>query len=159
MGQSVGLILFSGIDDFEAYVEAADAMEHGEEPTVPPHFAFNFERGADLSAALHEEIGEHHWEVAGADAYPWLAAIDEDLVARPPTAKEVTIAEAIALALPKVLEDEKALLAAWNGGEPALRTLLVATHAGDVEVSLRVPYERSRTSSCAGSRPRPRRRR
>ncbi len=142
MGQSLGLILFSGIDDFEAYLEAADAMEHGEEPTMPPHFALNFERGAELSAALRKEIAEHHWEVAGADAYPWLVAVDEDLVARPPTAEEVTIAEAIALALPKVLKEKKALLAAWNGGEPVARTLVVATHAGDVEVSLRAPYER-----------------
>lgn len=144
MGQSLGLILFSGIADFEAYLEAADAMEHGEEPTMPPHFALNFERGAELSAALRKEIAEHRWEVAGADAYPWLVPVDEDLVARPPTAEEVTIAEAIARALPKVLEEKQALLAAWNGGEPVARTLVVATHAGDVEVSLRVPYERQR---------------
>jgi hypothetical protein len=141
MGQSLGLILFSGIRDFEAYLEAADAMEHGEEPTMPPHFALNFERGAELSAALRKEIVSHHWEVADVDAYPWLVALDEDLVARPPTAAEVTIAEAIALALPTVLK-EKTLLAAWNGGEPVARTLVVATHAGGVEVSLRVPYER-----------------
>jgi hypothetical protein len=143
MEQSRGLILFSGIDDFEAYLEAADAMEHGEEPRVPPHFALNFERGAELSATLRKEVTEHHWEVASVDAYPWLVAVDEDLVARPPTAEEVTIAEATALALAKVLEEKNALLAAWNGGEPVLRTLLVATQAGDVEVSLRVPYERA----------------
>ena len=142
MEQNLGLILFSGIDDFEAYIEAADAIENGEEPTMPPHFALNFERGAELSAALRKEIAEHHWEVATVNAYPWLVAVDEDLVARPPTAEEVTIAEAIALALPKVLKEKKALLAAWNGGEPVARTLVVATHAGDVEVSLRVPYER-----------------
>lgn len=141
MGQSLGLILFSGIDDFEAYLDAADAMEHGEEPTMPPHFALNFERGAELSAALRKEIAEHHWDVAGAEAYPWLVAVDEDLVARPPTAEEVTLAEAIALALPKVLKEEKALLAAWNGGETVARTLFVPTHVGDVEVSIRVPYE------------------
>lgn len=141
MGESLGLILFSGIDDFEAYLEAADAMELGEEPTMPPHFALNFERGAELSAALRKEIADHHWDVAGGDAYPWLVAVDEDLVARPPTAEEVRIAEAIALALPKALAEEPALLAAWNGGEAVARTLVVATHAGDVEVSLRVPYE------------------
>ncbi len=105
MGQSLGLIMFSGIDDFEAYLEAADAMEHGEEPAMPPHFALNFERGAELSAALRKEIAEHHWEVASVDAYPWLVAVDEDLVARPPTAEDVTIAEAIALPLPKLLKE------------------------------------------------------
>lgn len=142
MGQSLGLILFSGLDDFEAYLASADAIEQGEEPTIPPHFALNFERGAELSAALRQEIARHHWEVAGPDGYPWLVAVDQDLVARPPTAGEVTIAEAIALALHEVLTEKKALLAAWNGGAPVTRALFVATRAGDVEVSLRVPYER-----------------
>jgi len=142
-GQSLGLIVFSGVDDFEAYADAADANEHGEESEMPPHFVLNFERGADLSAALRKEIAEHHWEVAGAQAYPWLLAVDEDLVARPPTAEEVTIIEAIALALPKVLEDKQALLAAWNGGEAVSRTLSVHTHAGDLDVLLRVPHEQN----------------
>lgn len=141
MGRSFGFILFSGIDDFEAFLDAADAMEHGEEPVMPPHFALNFNRGADLGAALRKEIAEHHWEVAGANAYPWPVAVDEDLVARPPTAKELVIAEAIALALPRVLSEKKALLAAWNGGEPVARTVTVRTHSGDIEVTLRVPYE------------------
>lgn len=145
MGQSLGLILFSGIDDFEAYLHAANAFEQGEVPTMPPHFALNFERGAELSAALRKEIAEHHWEVAGAEAYPWLVAVDEDLVARPPTAEEVTIAEAIALALVNVLKEKKALLAAWNGGDTVARRLSVRTHAGDIEVSLRVPYEQEPT--------------
>lgn len=142
LGQSLGLLLFAGLDDFEVYLEAADAIEQGERPTVPPHFALQFERGAELSASLRDEIAEHDWEVAGEDAVPWLLAIDEDLVARTATAKEVTLAEAIALALPRVLEEKDALLAAWSGGEPVTRTLVVATQAGDVEVSLRVPCER-----------------
>jgi hypothetical protein len=130
MGQSLGVLLFSGLDDFEAFVDAAHAIERGEEPEMPPHFAFNF-----------EEIAEHRWEVAGADAYPWLVAVDEDLVPRPPTAQELTIAEALALALPHVLEERQALLAAWDGGAPLARTLAVKTHAGEIEVTLRAPYE------------------
>jgi hypothetical protein len=141
----LGLILFSGIDDFEAYVDAADAMDQGEAPAMPPHFALNFERGAELSATLRKEIAEHRWEVADAEAYPWLVAVDEDLVARSPTADEVAIAEAIALALPRVLKENKVLLAAWNGGEAVSRTLCVPTHVGEVEVSFRVPYVREPT--------------
>ncbi|MBI4951260.1 MAG: hypothetical protein HY908_04450 [Myxococcales bacterium] len=145
MGKSLGLILFSGIDDFEAYLDAADAIERGEEPAMPPTFALNFERGANLSTALQREIAEHGWEVAGEEAYPWLVVVDEDFVARPPTADEVAIAEALARALPRVLEDKTALLAAWSGGESVARTLSVPTHVGEVEVSLRVPYEQEPT--------------
>jgi hypothetical protein len=60
---------------------------------------------------------------------------------RPPTIDEVTIAEALALALPQALSEKKALLAAWGEGEPFARTLRVTTHAGDLEVMLRAPYE------------------
>jgi hypothetical protein len=140
MGQSLGLILFSCIEDFEAYLDASRAMDHGDETALPPHFALNFERGAELGAAIRREVAEHRWEVAGTNAYPWLVAVDPDLVARPPTAREVAIAESIALALPEVLREKKALRAAWNGGEPVSRTLTVRTHAGSVEVTLRAPH-------------------
>lgn len=144
MGQSFGFILFSGIDDFEAYLDAASAMERGEEPVMmPPHFALSFERGAELGAALRKEIAEHRWEVAGADAYPLLMAIDEDLAARPPTAEEVTIAEAVALALPQILSEKKALIAAWHGGDRISRTVLARSYSGNIKVTLRVPYERA----------------
>jgi hypothetical protein len=43
------------------------------------------------------------------------------------------------------MAEPTSLLAAWNGGEPVARTLVVPTHVGDVEVSLRVPYESETT--------------
>lgn len=141
MGQSMGLVLFSGLDDFEAYGDAVEAIERGKKAAVPPHFALNFDRRADLPAPLRAEIAEHGWEVADEGACPWLAPADEGFEVRPPTAEEVTIAEALALALPSVLSEQKALLAAWEGGEPFARTLRVTTHAGELEVTLRAPYE------------------
>jgi hypothetical protein len=141
MGQSRGLVLFANIDDFEAFLVVEDAIERGEEPAIPAHFALNFEPGAELPATLRKEIARHHWEVAGTDAYPWLVAVDEDLVARPPSAREVSIAEVISLALPQVLSEKRSLLAAWKGGAPVARTLSVPTHAGDVEVTLCAPHE------------------
>jgi hypothetical protein len=38
MGDSLGFVLFAGMDDFETYLDAADAIERGDEPTMPPHF-------------------------------------------------------------------------------------------------------------------------
>lgn len=63
MGQALGLMLFSGLEDFEAYSEAADAVERGETPVMAPHFCFNFERAADLPASLRKEVAAHGWEV------------------------------------------------------------------------------------------------
>jgi hypothetical protein len=53
------------------------------------------------------------------------------------------MAEAIALALTKVLAGKKALRAAWDGGEPVSRTLAIPTHQGEIEVTLRAPFVRS----------------
>jgi hypothetical protein len=137
MGERLGFILFSGLDDFEAFLGVAAAIERGEEPAMARHFVLNFERGAEMSTALREEVAAHQWELAGQDAYPWLSAVDEDIVGRPPTAREVTIAEAIALALPELLQSKDALDDAWDGGEPVVQTRSVRTHAGELEVTLR----------------------
>lgn len=144
MGQSHGVILFRSLDDFEAFLEAAEAVELGKTPQMPPHFAVNFERGAELSPSLRKEIAQHRWEVAGPEAYPWLVAVDEDRVARPPTATEVKLGEALALALVQLLEEKDELAAAFAGGEPLSRTLEVKAHAGQLEVVLRAPFEATR---------------
>lgn len=141
LGESLGLILFSGIDDFEAYLDAAEALDDEAMANLPPHFALNFERRSDLAPPLLDEIAEHRWEIAGAAAYPWLVAVDQGMVKRLVSAEEMTIAEAIAIALPMMLAEKKALLAAWNGGRPISRTFTVRTHAGEVEVTLHAPYE------------------
>lgn len=145
MGQSLGVILFSGIDDFEAFTEAGLAMARGQEAsTIPPHLALHFERGTDLMPALLEEVAEHGWEIAGPNAYPLLTVMERDAVARAPTADELTAAEAIALALPEVLAEKLAWLTAWNGGEPVSRTVSVRTHAGVLDVTLRASRDLSR---------------
>ena len=153
MGQSLGLILFAGLDDFEAYVDAGMAMDEGEHPAIPPHLSLNFEPGAELSAPLRTQVADHRWEVAGPTAYPLLVAVDADLVARPPTAREVAMFEALALALPRLLADSKALRAAWNGGAPIERTLVVPARLGDLEVSFRVPCEGESTRHAPPSDP------
>lgn len=135
-GQSFGLVVFPDADGYEAYLNAAHAIARGEERRMPPHFFLNFERGAQLADERRKEIAEHQWEVAAPDAYPWLAVVDEGWGARPPTARELTIAEAIARALSGLLVETTAMLAAWDGGEPLSRTLSVSTHHGEIEVAL-----------------------
>jgi hypothetical protein len=139
LGRSLGLVLFSGFDDFEAYLGAAEANQRGQRAVIPPHLALNFERGADLSAVSRRQVAERRWVVAAANAYPWPVAVDGDMVARPPTPNELVGLEAIALALPDALADRASLLAAWNGGKPVAHVRTVPTHAGEVEVALRVP--------------------
>ncbi len=142
MGESLGFILFSSLDDYELFHEAASALEVDEDTKLPRHLALNFERGADLAPSLRKEVSSHRWEVAGPEGYPSPVAVDPDLVARPPTAREVVILEAVCLSLPHVLSQKKALEAAWNSdGPPVTAAFKVSTHGGDVEISWRAPHE------------------
>jgi hypothetical protein len=149
MGQSFGLVWFADTADFEAYAAANPALQRGERPPLPEHLALNFEPSDELTPELCNEVAEHQWEIAGDDAYPWLIAIEPDLVARSPSAAEVAEAEALARALTIALAEPAPLLNAWRGGEPVTRALRVPTSAGELEITLRVPHHESRKSTAA----------
>src|SRR5262249_45320265 len=111
-------------------LDAAPSIMEGEDPKkLPRHLALNFDRGADMDLARRKEIAAHGWEIAAADAYPWVIGVDEDVVPRPPTAAELRRFEAIALALAELVATESDL-------REAPRTIRVSTHAGPVDVTL-----------------------
>jgi hypothetical protein len=143
MGQSLGFVLFSGLDNFEAYLDGTGVLEPDEEPELPPHLALSFERGAELAPELHKEIAEYQWDIAAGDAYPLLIVVGDESLARPPSAADVILVEAIARALTAIVADEKALRAAWAGGAPVCRTVALTTHQGEMDVTLRAPYARA----------------
>jgi hypothetical protein len=141
LGESFGFILFRSIEEHRAFMQAAAVIERGERPALPPHLALNFERGAEMGNTLRKEIATHGWEVATANAYPWLIAVDTDLLARGPTATEIRMVEAIALALPMLLQERAALDIAWETGPPLALTVTVHTHTGNTVVRLQAPHQ------------------
>jgi len=144
LGQSFGFLLFASIDDFDAYLDAAESTQRGENPPMPQYLVLNFERGADLDPGLRKEISSHQWEVAGPQAYPWVARIDKTMVSRPPTAKELALMETIALALAALASEKKAekkaITAAFAGGETFERVYSVPTHQGEIAVTVCAPH-------------------
>jgi uncharacterized protein DUF6930 len=160
LGESFGLILFPNLDAYEAFLDAAIALEEGGEPELPPHFALNFEPGTDINPELRDEVARHGWKVASPAAYPWLTAADALVMGRPPTPIELSLGEVLALALPPVLTEKEALLRAWKGEEAFTRTLTVEAHAGSYEVTLRAigeaEIEAHESGSLAPPKPAPR---
>jgi len=140
MGENHGLVLFSSLEDFETFRDAAHELMDGGEPILPLHLSLNCEGSADLGAGRKREVAEQGWELAGPDAYPVLVAVEGVHAARSPTAKEVTIFEAIARAVPRILEDREPVLAAWSGGPLFSRTLSVPTRTGDLEIAFHAPH-------------------
>ncbi len=137
LGESFGLILFPDLDAYDAFLNAAVALQDGEEPELPPHFAINFEPGENLNPELRDEVAKHGWKVASPEAYPWLTAVDALVLGRPPTPIELSLAEVLALALPQVLTERAALLRAWKGEEAFSRALTVEARAGSYELTIR----------------------
>lgn len=142
-GGGAGFLLFSSGNDFDAYLDALDKLESGEEVSAPRHMALSFEQRSQLEPALRKEIHAKGWEVRAADGVPVLVCVDPQLVVHPPTAQDVATAEAIVLALPEFLRNSAEFTAAWKEGTSVERTLTVRAHAGATELSLRSPYELS----------------
>lgn len=88
-------------------------------------------RGAELDGALRKEIAQHGWEVADATSFPSLVAT-EGTSERMLTKREMRIVEALGLAFAKIKPD------AW--ARWFVRSMIVDTHEGPLEVCLSCPY-------------------
>ena len=131
LGESLGFVLFQSLDDLDRFGAAAKGAKSANgRPNVPPHFALNFDRGADMEPALRREIAKHGWKVAGSNAYPWLVAVDPDLVGRPPTAGEIVVGEALCRGLTRMVTTKDGVLRAAKAGSE----FVVPTFDGPVEV-------------------------
>ena len=143
MGESFGVILCASLDDYDRFVEASEAMEAGDVRAVfdagmPAHLALNYDPIEDVTTVRREERETHGWALAGEGAFPSLIALEEGLVRRAPSARELVLAEALARAFARVADGE-GFEPAWEDGEPVERTLRVPTHGGEVEVRLGAP--------------------
>lgn len=139
-GEHYGVVLFESIEEYIAFIDAADVMEAGQEPKLPRQMAIQFIPEGELPPAMVEEVASHRWEIPDASAYPELMVVDEDLVGRGPTAAELKVAEALALALTRLVAEKRVLRAALDGGDPIERTFSVPARGGELDVTLRAPH-------------------
>ncbi|WP_434040932.1 MULTISPECIES: hypothetical protein [Sorangium] len=140
-GQSHGVLLFESAQGFELYLAETAKLPDAPPASLPAgFFSLSFDRVDDLHPALRAEVAEQRWELAGPDAYPMLAMIDEDLIGRKPTPKELTASEALALGLVELMKRRKEVLSAFRGGAPVDASFVVETQVGPVEVLFGAPH-------------------
>lgn len=139
-GESFGFAKFDDFAAFEDFIEAASEVDETRSG-MPGHFAVNLLPLAELPDGLAAEVSRFGWEIAGPDAVPWPVVLDDDLVPRPPTAAELLIAEAIALAVAELVRTTRDLGKRWWSDAPFERTLTVDTHRGPIAVTLGVPRD------------------
>ena len=101
LGESRGVLVFASLDDFEAFVAAAEsgALEQGPLALGAGWLALTFEPATELPASMRREAMEHGWPVERADAYPLVERRDPDGMPRPLVERDVEIAAACALSL------------------------------------------------------------
>jgi hypothetical protein len=132
--QEFGFLLFASQTDFAGFLRAAKAMSPDVRPPMPL-FALDYNRGADIPIELRKEATARGWQVADANAYPALTAMDGNFARLAPTLPQLLQAQAIAQALAELSQSRRAAKAA---DEPATasETFVVQTHAGNVQVKL-----------------------
>ncbi len=101
LGQSLGLILFPSLADFDSFLEQAELPRRRGAPIDMGSSArcLNFEVGSDLPPRMLREALDHGWPVAGPKAYPIVYHHDRDGMLRPLTERDVRIMAACAVSL------------------------------------------------------------
>jgi hypothetical protein len=140
LGESVGVLIFPSFAGYEAFGDAADALDP--ESDGPIDFGssvlgLEFVRGADLPPAMRREVATHGWPVAGADAHPLVTHRERDGVSRPVGERDLRIAAACARALAPFFHLHRELFVAEEIDEPACETWT----QDEIGVTLTLPYD------------------
>jgi hypothetical protein len=119
LGEAYGFLLFPSFAAHAAFSEQAGKHQKRNKRVKPvkrvdlgtSFLSLNFERGADLPPSMLREAVAHGWNVASANAYPRIVAVDRDGVLRRLTEQDVFLVTSI----------ETALAAFFASNRPAFR--------------------------------------
>ncbi len=142
--QAYGFLVFPNYDVYEDYLDMAERAT----PDAPPEplvgmMALNFERLADIEPELKALAQAGAWALAGPMAFPWPLVIGDDQVPRSPDAQELSLLEAITLALVGYLGNQAQFQSAMRDGPPyvAKQRVFVAEQWFTVELEFPHPVE------------------
>jgi hypothetical protein len=140
-GQSYGLLAFSNYEEYDHYLELAAANAAGQRVTADVRFlSLNYEHARDLETPLISEVKRHNWKVAGPTAYPWPIAVEENWATRPPTARELTILDALSQALPHFIKDSRRFHSASLTRVRYLAKFEANTPQGPLQIEIEFPH-------------------
>ncbi len=139
LGESRGVLIFPSIDDFEAFLDAAESgeLERGRIALNAGWLGLTFEPATELPPSMRREAMEHGWPVESADAYPVVDRRDPDALPRPLVERDVQIATACALSLSAFFAKHAAMFKS-DTPAPACESYF---DDDDREVLLTVPYD------------------
>lgn len=142
-GEGPGFVLHPSVEDFVAFstrpvpIPTEEALRKAPPPPESRTLSLSFERKKELPPSLLEEIEEHGWEVASANAYPYVTALDVDVLEHSTTEHDYRIVTACM----------RAFLAFFAGHlqlfrpHPAEATSVSFDVGDSVTVTITAPYE------------------
>jgi hypothetical protein len=142
-GEAKGVLFLHNLQDFETYF-AAVATESAEEAArneaaIPPHIGLTFDASRHVDSEVRRLIKARGFEVASADAFPSVLAIDGGARPRRPSDGEQLLMEVVAASLAQFFEDKAAVRRAFRTDRVRSLTVTAETSRGPIEVTLRGP--------------------
>ena len=142
LGESFGFIVFPSEVAFERFLQAASdgplPSQAGEVDLGTPVLSLDFERRADVPAAMRAEIARHGWSVAGPKAYPVVMRRDRDGIPAPVDDRDVRVATECAFAVASFVVRHREIFDAEKFA-PVCES--VAMEDSGITVRLTAPYE------------------
>lgn len=132
----IGLAVFADLDDFR-WCSGGTLRDDGERPNVATGFMeLSFRPLSQVGKVRQAELEAQRWEIADAEAYPHLCAVEADGTESLPNTPDFHVFEAVLRAMTTLRGQEAALAAAWDGRGTFERSVDVVTEAGPLQVRL-----------------------
>lgn len=119
-----GFVFLEDADDFPDFVDASEAFENDDTVVLPAHIGVTFTSAADAPTALQNLVRDRGWELAGPDAFPTTAYVEDNNPAPLDNAQLKTV-EAILLGLAAFFECPEDVAAAFSKEIPVAREIEV----------------------------------
>ena len=146
LGESFGVLLFDSVADRDRFLalgmvvrdggpDAAAAL--GDGIGMPAHAGLSFDPTDVISPTMRAERERHGWALADEEeAFPSLLLFGDGLAERAPTTRDLALAEALARAIARTVDEDDAFVDAWHEGDAIERVRTVETAEGAVAVVL-----------------------
>lgn len=136
LAQTFGFLVFKNIDGYDAFLDAMELVQAGNDPPFPWHLALTLEPGPEVVAELRREVAQRGWEVE-AKQYPWVVAV-EGTEGVTPDANQLRVVEAV---LAVLTTHGSSASCTSRVRPPSVVDYRVETHAGPVDVTLADPHD------------------
>lgn len=128
--------------DFAAYVRNVQSIDDPRAGHMTHQIMLDLERAAEVPPSMRQEVVRHQWEVASAEAYPWVRVVGDDGEINPGTPSDLELMQVLGAATGDLFQRKTSIAKKIAAGERITHSCSVPLSDGrPVEVTLTLPFE------------------